>query len=453
MDFVNHTPFPALAFEGIDQEGQGFHVVVLRQTLSFASGALEYADTQAPLCEADMFFGDPNRSSVRQESDLCHYKPRCDVIVNATAYAPQGRPVREFDVRLVVKRMRGAADEYLIDKQLKIFGDRNFVKKSVPVRVFQKILQYGSLGLIRLNPWKLTRPGIVNTVAVRFENAYGGQCRIDAADRAAKKVGKAHRLSREQLKSHPDGHLAPERQPVMHKAFSFNLHGKGFVDMEYVRATSGKRIAAPQIERPGFPWSAKRFWQAMRGKLPVAGNAHSPTEPAGFGICAKVSPARSALCGSVDQAFIDSDAALPAGFDFGYWNAAPHDQQTEHLGFDEIIELTNLCMPGMHCSDLDAAQNTVLRIEFLPHECFVLCRQLDGNMFEQAMVIDTIIVEPDEATLTLVWRLAWYQSPDAPMRACEARMRSSANACTTGQENAHRGSSASCVSEVAGATR
>ncbi|MET3120406.1 hypothetical protein AAKU64_004658, partial [Undibacterium sp. GrIS 1.8] len=85
MEFRNHTPFPAQAFEGLDQHEQVFHVIGLRQTLSFASGTLEYADEQAPLCEVDAFFGEMNQSSVRQESDFCQYKPKCDVIVNATA--------------------------------------------------------------------------------------------------------------------------------------------------------------------------------------------------------------------------------------------------------------------------------------------------------------------------------------------------------------------------------
>ena len=107
MDFINHTPFPALAFEGIDQHNQQFHVVVLRQTLTWNQhGKLIYADQQQPLCEADQFLGATNQSVVRQESDLCHYKPRCDVIVNAVAHAPRGRPALRFAVRLVLKRQR-----------------------------------------------------------------------------------------------------------------------------------------------------------------------------------------------------------------------------------------------------------------------------------------------------------------------------------------------------------
>lgn len=85
MDFLNHTPFPAMAFSGIDQHGQTFDVIVLRQTLSFASSRLEYADVQSPLCEIDTPFDTEPDSDFRQESDPAPFKPRCDVIVNATA--------------------------------------------------------------------------------------------------------------------------------------------------------------------------------------------------------------------------------------------------------------------------------------------------------------------------------------------------------------------------------
>ncbi|WP_338719347.1 DUF2169 domain-containing protein [Herbaspirillum sp. DW155] len=61
-----------------------------------------------PLCEADEFFGEDLHASVRQESDLClPYKPRCDVIVNATAYPPaalSGKTPYRFTVRVVVIR-------------------------------------------------------------------------------------------------------------------------------------------------------------------------------------------------------------------------------------------------------------------------------------------------------------------------------------------------------------
>jgi hypothetical protein len=108
MEFRNDTPFPAIAFAGVDPRGQDFHVVALRQTLTWDdAGALLFVDKQRPLCEADEFFGVEMQGSVRQESDLCPYKPRCDAIVNATVSPPRrpdGSAPTRFEVRFVVKR-------------------------------------------------------------------------------------------------------------------------------------------------------------------------------------------------------------------------------------------------------------------------------------------------------------------------------------------------------------
>lgn len=108
MQFVNHTPFPALKYAGIDPLEQQFHVIAMRQTMTWNSrGALRYADTQLPLCDADEYLIDESHGHVRQESDLCVYKPRCDVIVNAAAHVPKGHishSQQSFDVRVRVLR-------------------------------------------------------------------------------------------------------------------------------------------------------------------------------------------------------------------------------------------------------------------------------------------------------------------------------------------------------------
>lgn len=129
MDFIDHTPFSSLAFEGIDQHNQSFHVVVLRQTLSWDNKSkLSYAEQQAPLCEVDKFIRTINQSSLRQESDLCHYKPRCDVIVNAVAHAPKNQAMPRFNVRLTVKRAE--TDTPLIDKILTVTGSASLCIRS-----------------------------------------------------------------------------------------------------------------------------------------------------------------------------------------------------------------------------------------------------------------------------------------------------------------------------------
>ena len=458
MEFTNHTPFPALAFAGIDQHEQRFHVLVLRQTLSFASGALEYADAQAPLCEADEFFGEPNTTSVRQESDLCQYKPQCDIIVNATAHAPGGKPARHFEVRLRLRNssrptalpepprglnpLQDPSDKevanwqravayakshpipgaVLLDKTLTISGERCFRKKAWPFRLFWWALKWGSLGLIRRNPWKLTAPKKLTELALHYEYAYGGQCRINQDDKAAKRIKKKLHLTPEQQAQHPD-----QPAPVAHTVCELNSLGRGYSEAWHLEATKLKQITAPQIETPTAPIKAKLFWRALNGKLKRAKPQQlAAFVPAGFGVVPKSHPARRKLGGTIDAAFVQSNKWLPEDFDFGVWNAAPLDQRTDLLRGDEIIELTNLCAPGTPGAITDKRGNTQLSFALPANVCISLVRLQSGEMFIHPLHLDTVIVEPETHSVSLVWRAVLAQDSDTPIRAIETRLQSGA---------------------------
>jgi len=431
MEFRNLTPFPAQNFEGIDQHNQAFHVIVLRQTFSFASGKLTYADEQAPLCEVDEFFGKMNQSSVRQESDLCHYKPRCDVIANATAYAPSDR-LTSFNVSLRVFRIgpprpipappqglnhrmsapKAEIDKWrrtveqikaepppelnLIDKTLTVCGERRFFKE----------------GMI-LPSWALTSPKILKSLPLRYEYAFGGQCKIDATDtEAAKRLPAAHWMTAEQRAQHPE----TDNLPIAHTVHEPNIVGRGYAQTWHLDAAKCISVDAPQITYPNAPIDSNIFMQAAKGKLSEA----PALSPAGFGIRAKVHPERRALLGTVDEKFIKSDAWLPSDFDFAIWNAAPLDQQTEHLRGSEGIELTNLCKADSPGAKRDAKGNTILRLVLPDVPCTLLMRMRNGTMFFHPMYIDTVIVEPEQQTLSVVWRVVFGKDPG--IRAVDARL-------------------------------
>ncbi|MFB9246468.1 DUF2169 domain-containing protein, partial [Massilia antarctica] len=240
MDFINHTPFPAQDFGGVDQHDQEFYVVALRQTLTWGESAvLAYADKQLPLCEEDHHAPPPENSYVLQESDYCQYKPKCDVIVNATAYAPYGKPSRRFRVKLVVRRpnelspvpprpeginqfvapsisqlsaweteMRARTvfpGEQLLSKQLDVCGERYFVRRFWPIRAVAATLQYATLGLVRLPGWRLTTPVPTVAVPVNKQYAFGGKSRVNAEDKAAGRIAQRYRLSADEVAAQPDG--------------------------------------------------------------------------------------------------------------------------------------------------------------------------------------------------------------------------------------------------------
>lgn len=446
MDFRNKTAFPALDFEGIDQHDQQFHVVALRQTLAWnAEGCLRYADEQAPLCEQDTYFGAMNESSLRQESDLCHYKPKCDVIVNATACPPQAGGARECHVRVVVRRPDAAAPlperpqglnqfvepseavlsewraatararehvmpgKRMVDKSLIVTGPHELVRMIWPLRTLATILRVATLGLVNMCTWRMTRPQPFTSLPVRYEHAYGGQCRINEDHPRAKRIRKKYRLSDEVLAAHAQND-SPDAKPIAIAAFECNTVGTGFMQSWYANACGVSRIPAPQIAAPGVPFSLSKFKKFQRVKQHASSEAAAIV--AGFGVCPKSHPARRVLAGTVDQVFINSDAVLPKDFDFGIWNAAPPDQQTGFLRGDEIIELTNLCAPQAPGSRSSADGNTVLTLTLPGHLCRLLLRMENGTMFYHPMHIDTVIVELEEKTLSLVWRAVFGKSED-----------------------------------------
>ncbi len=398
MSIVNHTLFPAQAFEAIDQHEQKFYVFVLRQTLDFSQGVLRYADRQSPLCDRDSYFSDDYTGSLRQESDYCPYKPRCDVIVNATAYAPRGKPVEYFFAGLKIVR----GDLRLIEKVLKISGERLFRKKSKFIRLSNWLLRMGTLFLLRPKPWKLTAPKLFTSLPVRYEFAYGGECRIDCVESAAKRVPSKYRLTSQQLETHPDAGAANVAAPVAHAVFESNAVGSGFAPHWYLHASRKTCMPAPRIEYPDSLISAEQFWRAQRSP----DESWMKTDPAGFGVRSKLHPNRRALLGEVDDDFVRSDRPLPEDFDFGIWNAAPLDQQTEFLTGGDVIELFNLCPQGIPRLLTNDRGNSVLRLTLPEHECFVRLHLDGGRITTRPLAIDTALVEPEGGALTLVWRVA-----------------------------------------------
>ncbi|WP_426755860.1 DUF2169 family type VI secretion system accessory protein [Myxococcus sp. Y35] len=94
MDFVNETPLCAGWTVGFQPDGREVLVVVAKGTFSLPASEEEapLAPTQLPLVEADTFTGEPGFSAPLHEADFAHRKPRCDVLLNGSAWAPGGKP-------------------------------------------------------------------------------------------------------------------------------------------------------------------------------------------------------------------------------------------------------------------------------------------------------------------------------------------------------------------------
>ncbi|MDD3294084.1 MAG: DUF2169 domain-containing protein [Geobacteraceae bacterium] len=368
MDYVNTTPYSSLAFQATDQHRQSFQVVVLRATFEMGTnGSLQISNNQEAIVLNDEFFGEPNKSSVRQESDLVPYKPKCDIIVNATAYAPGSRPALGFVVGVRVNGTpgkRGEPGPVVLDKKLVVTGARYWEK--------------GFSGR-----WKLKPPTAPNiSLPLRYEYAFGGECRIDLEDPDGQRVDAAFHLTEEQRACHPDG---PDSAPIAHTVCKANPVGVGFAEQWYLDAKQVKKFPAPRIDSPDNP-------VALPGETYV---------PQGYGIISKTWKNRLTLAGTYDDAWHEKRFPyLPEDFDSAFWNGAHPDMQIPYLAGNEEITLTNLTPEGTLTFRLPG-QTPLVRALYA-----------NGSSESHPALLDTLIIEPDLMKISLVWRAMLPDFPD-----------------------------------------
>lgn len=119
--------------------------------------------------------------------------------------------------------------------------------------------------------------------------------------------------------------------------------------------------------------------------------------PAGFGpLNPTWLPRRGKLGTYTDGYRKERWPGFPTDFDWSFFNAAPEDQQVPFLEGDEILVLENL-RPGL----------ARLRSRLPGWRIRCVVQQLAGNdarIQELPMVLDTLVVDADEATVALTWR-------------------------------------------------
>ncbi len=414
MKFTNTTTHPALAFEGVDQLKQDFHIVVMRQTYTWnEQGLLILADEQDPLQVQDQL-ADPNNlmSGIIEESDLAHYKPKCDVIVKGYAYAPKHllnadsfsaslklqtpnfsilpEPIAATKYAFVAQKttkttkQSNVAGQVLMNKTLTILSPRHLTNESIT-------------GL----HYKLTIEPMTSRVSLNPSSSFGGYSLIEDNHKALRYINEEELIpkdAREAIKLNPHhGTIAYLEQD------NFNPAGTGYCSPVYYKNVQPARIKLSQIHNPDLLISESLVNQVATDKL--AQDKHNRLV-AGFGVRNKSHPERSKLVGTVDQAFIDSKAAFPQGFDFAMWNCAYPDQQTEFLTGNEWLTLTNLCKPDTTATTITRSGDTELKL-YLPEHLPYL--ELESSLAhimntELPMKLDTVIISPDEQKVNLVWR-------------------------------------------------
>ena len=101
MEFINATRMVSTYTVAFDASGRELLVVAIKGTFQIPAepgAAMRLHELQQPLTLSDEFFGEPGLSAPRYECDFATRKQHCDLLLNASAHAPGGRPTTRTTV-------------------------------------------------------------------------------------------------------------------------------------------------------------------------------------------------------------------------------------------------------------------------------------------------------------------------------------------------------------------
>lgn len=337
---------------GQTPEGEHILSVLLKRSYTIVPGGACFRALQdAKLVPGDVHCGDPATSSVQFESDFVPFKLATDVVINATVYAPSGRPVHSLMASVVVGTVR---------KDVAVIGDR------------VALYQHGTEPLF-------TEPRPFRQMEVIYERAYGG---ID-------------------IYSDPKVQVVYARNPL----------GRGFAERNDRRAVDN--LPLPNIEDPADLLTPDRlcvghfmYWE--RQPMPAGfGWIHKTWQPRAS--LAGVMPADRAVereLRKVYGQFVPAEqkkqyeeTGLP-DMDFRFFNGASTGLALPYLSGDEVIGTVNLSRDG--------------RLMFrLPGERPRLGLDVGNGTQQEPVVLHTVMIRLEERQVDLVWRAAFpYPGPD-----------------------------------------
>jgi hypothetical protein len=143
----NYTPYRASGAIVVDGNGAKHWVVAVRGTFTVnRDGRIDIAEEQSDPLLVPVYRGEDGLSSLLYEADVIAEKPLVDILVNGSAFAPGGTPVRDVTIGLRTS---------FFQKSLVVKGDR--------------VWQRNWIG--RITP---SQPDVFVEMPVTYERAYGG---------------------------------------------------------------------------------------------------------------------------------------------------------------------------------------------------------------------------------------------------------------------------------------
>lgn len=117
LQLNNKTPFAASMALFPDEEGIDTLYVMVKASFNIGP-QWTLLDEQMPPVAADIYWGEPESSSLKIASDYHIGKPSSDIIMTGLACAPDRKMVKNLDVNLTVGQ---------VSKTVRVYGDRQWI--------------------------------------------------------------------------------------------------------------------------------------------------------------------------------------------------------------------------------------------------------------------------------------------------------------------------------------
>jgi hypothetical protein len=245
----NRTAFAADRTWVRDIDGHHQWVVAVKATYRIdEAGALALAEHQPPPLHLPQHYGAPESSSVQFSADLGAPKPGTDILVNACAHAPAGKPATEVPVTL---RAAGRT------KTLVVFGERTYVGRS---------------GFMTSGPTPYV------SCPIRYELAYGGQDLADpepSRNRLDTRNPVGRGVSTQSLRGRPAHRIEyPGKNPAKAGPAGFGAVASHWSPRRELAGTYDDRWA--QTKRPLLPddYSSLCMLASPQDQRPTGGRLH-----------------------------------------------------------------------------------------------------------------------------------------------------------------------------------
>jgi len=155
MRTSNNLSLPSLFFRHWDQDGHEMGVLVVKGSFHIDEGARSnrLLRSQPDILLSDEFYGEPNISPLRQESELAPFKPRTDVTFCAIARSPEAKELESWPVQFTIRKN--------LSYGFHVFGERLWEPSE----------------RIRGGQWQLSSIKPILELPLTYAYAYGGTVR------------------------------------------------------------------------------------------------------------------------------------------------------------------------------------------------------------------------------------------------------------------------------------